>query len=173
MLRAGFRSSLAIISIRSRTGIPIARPLVVPGIRHNSSQSPEQKKAYNKAKEELQKDWIAPILTYEEVKQKSQQPSENAYLIDVREPDEVLQGMIPSAVNLPLSGLSGALHMDGEKFKEKYGFQKPAVDQEIVFYCRSGMRSTTAGDVARRNGYKNILNYKGSWLDWTAREQRQ
>jgi rhodanese-related sulfurtransferase len=75
-------------------------------------------------------------------------------LIDVREPDEVLQGMIPSAVNLPLSVLSGALHMDGEKFKEKYGFQKPAFDQEIVFYCRSGMRSSTASDVARRNGYK-------------------
>ena len=96
--------------------------------------------------------------------------------------------MIPSAVNLPLSGLSAALHMDGEKFKEKFGFQKPAFDQEIVFYCRSGMRSSTASDVARRNGYKkyahlhpkltsvltyfclSILNYKGSWLDWTARE---
>ncbi len=109
-------------------------------------------------------------------------------MIDVREPDEVLQGMIPSAVNLPLSGLSGALHLDGEKFREMYGFQKPALDQEIVFYCRSGMRSSSASDVARRNGYKkyiyiptfgqpvliafppSILNYKGSWLDWKARE---
>jgi thiosulfate:glutathione sulfurtransferase len=62
--------------------------------------------------------------------------------------------MIPSAVNLPLSVLSGALHMDGEMFKEKYGFRKPASDQEIVFYCRSGMRSSTASDVARRNGYR-------------------
>lgn len=62
--------------------------------------------------------------------------------------------MIPSAVNLPLSDLSGALHMDGAKFKEKYGFEKPGFDQEVVFYCRSGMRSATASDVARRNGYK-------------------
>jgi rhodanese-related sulfurtransferase len=62
--------------------------------------------------------------------------------------------MIPSAVNLPLSNLAGALHMDGAKFKEKYGFQKPEFDQEVVFYCRSGMRSATASDVARRNGYK-------------------
>jgi rhodanese-related sulfurtransferase len=61
--------------------------------------------------------------------------------------------MIPSAVNLPLSGLPGALRMDGAKFKEKYGFQKPDFDQEVVFYCRSGMRSATASDVARRNGY--------------------
>ncbi len=80
--------------------------------------------------------------------------AKNAYLIDVREPDEVLQGMIPSAVNLPLSDLSGALHMDGAKFKEKYGFQKPEFGQEVVFYCRSGKRSATASDVARRNGYK-------------------
>jgi len=83
---------------------------------------------------------------------------QSAYLIDVREPDEVLQGMIPSAVNLPLSDLSGALNMDGEKFKEKYGFQKPGFDQEIVFYCRSGKRSSTASDVARRNGYKRYAH---------------
>ena len=62
--------------------------------------------------------------------------------------------MIPSAVNLPLSDLPGALRMDEAKFKEKYGFQKPEFEQEVVFYCRSGMRSATASDVARRNGYK-------------------
>ncbi|KAI9512650.1 Rhodanese-like protein [Russula earlei] len=173
MLRASFKSSFAIISTRSLASVRISRPLVVLGARHNSSRTPEEKKAYNKAKEELLKDWIAPILTYEQVKQKSQQPSENAYLIDVREPDEVLQGMIPSAVNLPLSVLPAALNMEGEKFMEQYGFQKPSLDQEVAFYCRSGMRSATASDVARRNGYTNILNYKGSWLDWTAREGKQ
>jgi len=170
MLRAAFKPSIA---ITSRSSLRIARPRLILGTRFNSSRTPEQQKAWIKAKEELQKDWVAPILSYEEVKQKSQQPSENAYLIDVREPDEVLQGMIPSAVNLPLSVLAGALHMDGDKFKEKYGFQKPAFDQEIVFYCRSGKRSSSASDVARRNGYTNILNYKGSWLDWTAKEIKQ
>ncbi|KAI0307588.1 Rhodanese-like protein [Multifurca ochricompacta] len=172
MLRASFNRNMALFAARSRTRIQISSPLLVLGLRFNSSRTPEEKIAYNKIKEELQKDWTAPTLTYEQVKQRSQQPSEDAYLIDVREPDEVLQGMIPSAVNLPLSGLSGALHMDGDRFKEKYGFRKPALDQEIVFYCRSGMRSSTASDVARRNGYKNIMNYKGSWLDWTARVGR-
>ncbi|KAH9996562.1 Rhodanese-like protein [Russula vinacea] len=168
MLRAGFISLSSI-----RTSVRIYRPLVVLGTRLNSSQTPEEKKAHHKAKDEFRKDWKGPILTYEQVKHKSQQPSENAYLIDVREPDEVLQGMIPSAVNLPLSDLPGALRMAGEKFKEKYGFEKPTFDQEVVFYCRSGMRSSTASDVARRNGYTNVLNYKGSWLDWTAREGKQ
>ncbi|KAH9043730.1 Rhodanese-like domain-containing protein [Lactarius hengduanensis] len=165
--------TIVLSAARSRPSTHIPRPLLVPGLRFNSSRTSEERKAHNKAKEDLQKDWVAPILTYEQVKRKSQQPSEDAYLIDVREPDEVLQGMIPSAVNLPLSGLSGALHLDGEKFKETHGFQKPALDQEIIFYCRSGMRSSSASDVARRNGYKNILNYKGSWLDWKAKEGGQ
>ena len=80
-------------------------------------------------------------------------------MIDVREPNEVLQGMIPSAVNLPLSDFPVALRMDADKFKEKYGFKKPKVDQEVVFYCRSGMRSSTASDVARRNGYKKYAYF--------------
>jgi rhodanese-related sulfurtransferase len=66
--------------------------------------------------------------------------------------------MIPSAVNLPLSDLPTALRMTGEKFKEKYGFEKPTSDQEVVFYCRSGMRSSTASDVALRNGYTKYVS---------------
>lgn len=40
---------------------------------------------------------------------------------------------------------------------DKHGFMKPAYDQEIVFYCRSGKRSATASDVARRNGYTEYV----------------
>lgn len=79
---------------------------------------------------------------------------QNTYIIDVREPDEVIQGMIPSAVNIPLSVLGAALHTPRDEFLEKFGFEKPRWEQEVIFYCRSGMRSTTASDVAKRNGYK-------------------
>ncbi|KDR84762.1 hypothetical protein GALMADRAFT_52340, partial [Galerina marginata CBS 339.88] len=95
---------------------------------------------------------------------------QDTYIIDVREPDEVIQGMIPSAVNLPLSVLGGALQDNANVFLEKYGFQKPLPEQEVIFYCRSGMRSSTATDVAKRNGYTNMRNYKGSWLEWTAKQ---
>ena len=83
--------------------------------------------------------------------------TKNAYLIDVREPDEAAQGSIPSAVSLPLSTLSSSLHLRGDQFLDKHGFMKPAYDQEIVFYCRSGKRSATASDVARRNGYTEYV----------------
>ena len=78
---------------------------------------------------------------------------QEAYLIDVREPDEVLQGSIPSSVNLPLSVLAGSLALNPEAFKSKFGFEQPQKDQEVVFYCRSGKRSASACDIAIRGGY--------------------
>ncbi|KAJ7706427.1 endoplasmic reticulum protein [Mycena rosella] len=156
-----------------RTAIPIfaARTLQ----RFESTQStpepekltPQQAfKAAQKLSDDLQRDWDAKVITYEELLPKTQSPSSDSYLIDVREREEVIQGMIPSAVNLPLSGLSNSLHLLPDAFKAQHGFEKPKKSQELTFYCRSGMRSTSASDVAKRNGYTNILNYKGSWLEW-------
>jgi len=75
----------------------------------------------------------------------------------VREKEEVLQGMIPSAVNLPLSVLGSALKMPRQTFKEQFGFEKPRTWQEVIFYCRSGMRSSSASDVAKRNDYTKCV----------------
>ncbi|KAK7064420.1 Rhodanese-like domain-containing protein [Favolaschia claudopus] len=131
---------------------------------------PEKHAAARKAAQEvsdnLQRDWDAKIITYEELLPKTQSPSADSYLIDVREPDEVIQGMIPSAVNLPLSVLPNSLQLQPEMFQAKHGFSKPQKSQEVTFYCRSGKRSTSASDVAKRNGFTNILNYTGSWLEW-------
>ena len=85
--------------------------------------------------------------------------SQDAYIIDVRESDEVLQGSIPSAVNLPLSVLSGSLALSYTEFEKKYAFPKPQLDQEIIFYCRSGKRSATASDIAKRNGYTKSVPF--------------
>jgi len=115
--------------------------------------------------------WEAPVVDYVMVKEKSQQPSPDSYIIDVREPDEVAQGSIPSSVSIPLSGFGHSLAMPAIHFKEAHGFEKPEKDQEIIFYCRSGKRSATAADEAKQRGYTNIKNYSGSWLDWVAKEQ--
>jgi len=63
--------------------------------------------------------------------------------------------MIPSAVNVPLSVLSGALHLPPQEFQAQFGFEKPTAEHKLVFYCRSGMRSASAADVAKRNGYSS------------------
>ena len=147
------------------------------GIRFNSSkpESDEAAKAAlkeaRKLKDKLNHNWDTPTLTYDQLKPKTARPSpvcithlcslvlislvpsQDAYLIDVREPDEVIQGSIPSSVNLPLSVLSNSLHLSKKDFMEKHGFHKPKTEQEITFYCRSGKRSATACDIAKRNGY--------------------
>lgn len=84
---------------------------------------------------------------------------QDAYLIDVREPDEVVQGMIPSAVNIPLSVLASSLQLSRDGFRQKFGFEKPKTGQEVTFYCRSGKRSSSACDIAKRNGYTKCVLY--------------
>ncbi|KII93446.1 hypothetical protein PLICRDRAFT_100477 [Plicaturopsis crispa FD-325 SS-3] len=149
-------------------------PAFQQSLRHESGLPPfdkEKRRQVLEARDDQQRDWDAKVVTYADIKPKTLSPSPDAYLIDVREPDEVIQGSIPSAVNLPLSVLANSLHLDPAKFKQTHGFEKPKKDQEVTFYCRSGVRSSTASDVAKRNGYTNIQNYKGSWLDWLEQDK--
>jgi len=114
-----------------------------------------------------------PIVSYDELKPRTEQPTGDWYLIDVREPDEVAEGAIPSAVVLPLTGFTAALSLPPDQFRNKFGFEKPTKKQEIIFYCRSGKRARTASEAAKANGYRNVKIYDGSWLDWVEREQGQ
>ncbi|KAJ3934399.1 MAG: Rhodanese-like protein [Lentinula lateritia] len=140
-------------------------------VRLNSTEIKPNPRPVRKEKESNpQRDWDAKVIKYDDLKPKTESPAPNSWLIDVREPDEVMQGMIPSAVNIPLTILPESLNASPATFREKFGFEKPEKDQEVTFYCRSGMRSSSASDIAKRNGYINVLNYKGSWLDWVERE---
>jgi len=166
------RSIVRSASVLARPHISYSsKPPVVQSIRFETTKTPAFKAA-QELNDDLQRDWDAKVLTYEELKPKTSSPTPDTYLVDVREPDEVIQGMIPSAVNLPLSTLANSLYLHHSAFKEKHGFDKPQRDQELIFYCRSGKRSASASDIAKRNGYTNILNYKGSWLDWVERENK-
>lgn len=93
-------------------------------------------------------------------------------LIDVREPDEVALGSIPSAVNLPLSRLDEALapNFHPGEFQKEFAFPKPLPAQKIIFFCRSGKRSATACELAGKDGYANVRNYVGSMLEWNELE---
>lgn len=98
-------------------------------------------------------------------------------LIDVREPHEVeSSGLIPTANCLPANTQLSGLFLDADEFRERYGFEKPAVDDEegekdIVFYCKSGTRARNAARAAALAGYdeERIGVYPGSWLDWSSK----
>ncbi|KAI7880853.1 Rhodanese-like protein [Lichtheimia hyalospora FSU 10163] len=94
---------------------------------------------------------------------------QNTHLIDVREPNELLQGSIPSAKNVPLSKFLVAWSMSEEDFEDEFGFEKPSEKDEVVLYCQAGIRSNKAADFLRDVGYMRVFNYPGSWADYAER----
>lgn len=117
----------------------------------------------------------AKIYKYEDVKAIATNPAAHpeTILIDVREPVEFNDGNIPGSINVPFKSSPGALDLSAEEFQENFGFDKPAADKELVFYCLGGVRSTAAEELANTFGYKKRGNYVGSWEDWVAHELKQ
>lgn len=112
-----------------------------------------------------------PIVTYEEVKKLTKQSPQ--FLIDVREPEELQEcGKIDVSINIPLGQVEHELGsaVNNCTFKAKYGRDKPDMDNEIIFHCRSGKRSQKAAELARTLGYKNTKNYLGSFIEWAEKE---
>ena len=98
-----------------------------------------------------------PTVTKQEVQQAI--AKKDSVLLDVREPSECVgsMGLLPTAVNVPVGQLSGALDMTAATFKSTYTFDKPALNQKIIVYCRSGMRAGTAANVLLTKGFTNVL----------------
>ena len=69
---------------------------------------------------------------------------DGAVLIDVRTPGEFQQHHIPGAINIPLQELERRLS------------ELPNSDEEIVLYCRSGNRSSTARQILQRQGFEKV-----------------
>ncbi|TVY00647.1 rhodanese-like domain-containing protein [Cohnella terricola] len=95
-------------------------------------------------------------ITVEELKSRLD-AGERIHLIDVREDEEVAQGMIPGAVHLPLGQVPQQL---GAIPKE----------EEVVFICRSGYRSDQACQYLASIGYKGVANMIGGMLAWNQLE---
>lgn len=77
----------------------------------------------------------------------------NKLLIDVREPNEVKQGYIPGAMNIPLSQIAKKAH-------------EIPKDKNIYLYCRSGMRSQQAARVLNKQGFSNVAQLQGGIMAW-------
>ncbi|CZR46490.1 uncharacterized protein FPRO_11939 [Fusarium proliferatum ET1] len=95
----------------------------------------------------------------------------NVVLIDVREPVELFEtGKIPGAINIPITSAAQSFHISDEDFEDMYGFQRPAKNKELVFYCKAGVRARAAAQLAHYAGWDKIGDYAGSWLDWEAQQ---
>ena len=93
--------------------------------------------------------------------------SADRIIIDVREPSEVkATGRIPGAQNVPITSSPDALFLPAEDFEDRFGFPKPSATDEVVFYCKAGVRSRTAAGLARMAGWEKVGEYPGSWNEW-------
>ena len=80
---------------------------------------------------------------------------EEDYIVaDVRTFEEYSEGHIPEAVNIPLESI-------GEERPE----QLPDVNQLILIYCRSGVRSKKAALKLAELGYQRVYEF-GGINDW-------
>ena len=80
-------------------------------------------------------------------------------LVDVTEPDELLaHGCLEGAINIPLSQIRQRL----EELDKA---------QDIVVYCRQGLRGYLAGKILVNKGFKSVKNLSGGYLTWPYEEK--
>ncbi|TRX96900.1 hypothetical protein FHL15_002206 [Xylaria flabelliformis] len=110
------------------------------------------------------------IWTFEEIQSLSTKKPPKPTLIDVREPNELAStGRIPGAVNIPIMTAPESFHITPSEFEERFGYDRPDKDAEVVFYCKAGVRSRAASVMAREAGWTNVGEYPGSWTEWSGK----
>ncbi|XP_031706323.1 thiosulfate:glutathione sulfurtransferase [Anarrhichthys ocellatus] len=111
----------------------------------------------------------ASVVMYSQLK--TMLSNRDIQLFDVRNPDEYLAGRIPDAVNIPLGNLEESLKLSPEHFQQLFEAKAPGKDDDnIVFHCKSGNRSSKALDIARQLGFSRARHYKGGYSEWAEQE---
>ena len=85
----------------------------------------------------------------------SRKNGQKPVLVDVREQDEVEQGIIPGAIHIPRGYLESRI----EQFVGD-------VDTPIVAYCAAGNRSVFAAETLQQMGYTEVSSLKGGFGAW-------
>eukprot|EP01029_Cantina_marsupialis_P029667 TRINITY_DN781986_c0_g1_i1.p1 TRINITY_DN781986_c0_g1~~TRINITY_DN781986_c0_g1_i1.p1 ORF type:complete len:171 (+),score=61.07 TRINITY_DN781986_c0_g1_i1:76-588(+) len=81
-------------------------------------------------------------------------------VIDIR-PNPI--ATFPGVQTIPLPELEEALTMNEEDFLETYAFEKPLIDDAVVFGCNIGIRSLIACEIATKLGFTNPINLDGGF----------
>uniref|UniRef100_A0A5K3F3F9 Rhodanese domain-containing protein n=1 Tax=Mesocestoides corti TaxID=53468 RepID=A0A5K3F3F9_MESCO len=82
--------------------------------------------------------------------------SSDILIIDVREPNEILEtGIIPGAFNVPFSKIKESLSSNSTLFRERF-----------VFVCRSGVQSARSVEIAKELGFHNVQSLDGGYEGW-------
>lgn len=80
----------------------------------------------------------------------------NAFILDVRTPEEVEEGYIPNMTNIDI-------HL-GQGFLDE--LEKLDKSKSYYVYCRSGARSAQACAIMNSVGIENTYNLEGGFMNW-------
>nr|WP_234914312.1 rhodanese-like domain-containing protein [Corynebacterium belfantii] len=78
-------------------------------------------------------------------------------IIDVREPEETVLGVIPHAISVPLSLIETDIDA-----------AQAGVPSGSVLYCAAGIRSARACILLSRAGVKDLVSLSGGYNQWSA-----
>ncbi|MEM9001423.1 MAG: rhodanese-like domain-containing protein [Bacteroidota bacterium] len=81
---------------------------------------------------------------------------DNAFVLDVRTPEEVEDGYIPTATNIDI--YLGQGFLDGIEMLDR--------SKNYYVYCRSGNRSGQACAIMKSVGFENAYNLMGGFTEW-------
>jgi len=81
---------------------------------------------------------------------------DNAYVLDVRTPEELEEGVIANAANIDI--------YLGQGFMDE--IQKLDNSKNYYVYCRSGNRSGQACAILNNIGIENTFNLEGGFMNW-------
>ncbi|MBX7115703.1 MAG: aminotransferase class V-fold PLP-dependent enzyme [Myxococcaceae bacterium] len=82
-------------------------------------------------------------------------PAPGAVLLDIREADELIDGVLPGAVSLPRGLL-----------EKHVGDLVRNMATPVYVYCATGKRSAMAADTLIKMGYANVFSVKGGFEGW-------
>lgn len=71
-------------------------------------------------------------------------------LIDVRTPEEYMEGHIPKSKNIPL-----------QEFEDIIKNMNLKLNTLIIVYCKSGIRAAKAYNILKKFGFKKVYNLGG------------
>src|ERR671916_1193123 len=80
-----------------------------------------------------------------------------AVLVDIREQDEVDQGIIPGAVHIPRGFLEMRIE---EAVRDR--------DTPVIVYCAGGVRSIFGAEALSDLGYRDVASMAGGFSGWKA-----
>ena len=80
---------------------------------------------------------------------------EDALVLDIREGNELSQGVIRGSKHLALSVL-----------KQQIEELQDHIEKPVIAYCKAGHRSEQACEILKKNNFTNVMSLKGGLEGW-------